>query len=150
MSTVIRRIAIIFVKTLTGNTIDVELDLDDGEWREDESHPVETTTDSEPTKETQVQNHDVDAKMDVVVGDSEAASEDAGETNAIETEPRRHAKKARIRHLKQLVFEKQGIPPNQQRLVYQGKQLTDEDVLDELGLKDQTVHLVLALRGGCL
>ncbi len=33
------------------------------------------------------------------------------------------------------------IPPNQQRLVYQGKQLTDEDELDELGLKDQIVHL---------
>ncbi|EDQ91130.1 uncharacterized protein MONBRDRAFT_15567, partial [Monosiga brevicollis MX1] len=54
-----------------------------------------------------------------------------------------------IRRVKERVEEKQGIPPEQQRLIHSGKQLNDEKTLEEYKIESGTVfHLVLALRGG--
>ncbi|KAK4147676.1 ubiquitin-related domain-containing protein [Dichotomopilus funicola] len=51
--------------------------------------------------------------------------------------------------IKELVEEKEGIPPAQQRLIHGGKQMLDDKTADDYSLVGgATLHLVLALRGG--
>jgi ubiquitin-like protein Nedd8 len=55
----------------------------------------------------------------------------------------------KIEEIKLQIYQKEGIPFPNQRLVYNGKQLADERTVTEYGLDESTViHLVLALRGG--
>jgi len=52
--------------------------------------------------------------------------------------------------IKEKVEEKEGIPPVQQRLIFGGKQMVDEKTAADYALEPGvTLHLVLALRGGC-
>jgi hypothetical protein len=54
-----------------------------------------------------------------------------------------------VQDVKQQVFIKEGIPPNQQRLYFSGKQLEDGDTLYQCNIiKGSSIHLVLRLRGG--
>ena len=55
-----------------------------------------------------------------------------------------------VRSLKEDLQEKEGINVDQIRLIYNGKQLADDNTLDSYKIEaGKTVHMVLTLRGGC-
>ena len=54
-----------------------------------------------------------------------------------------------IQSVKDKIQEKQGIPVEQQRLIFNGKQLEDDKTVNDYNIEDMAnIHLVLRLRGG--
>ena len=56
----------------------------------------------------------------------------------------------KIIRIKEMMEEKEGISPAQQRLIFNGSQLNDDKTVQESDIQaGASLHLVLTLRGGC-
>jgi ubiquitin len=150
----------LFVKTLTGKTVSIE--VEEGESIEDVKAKIAEKEGIPPEQQRLIfggqQLQDAKTLDDYDVGDDATlhlvlrlrggmqlfVKTLTGKTVSIEVEEGES-----IEDVKAKIAEKEGIPPEQQRLIFGGQQLQDAKTLDDYDVGDDaTLHLVLRLRGG--
>lgn len=150
----------LFVKTLTGKTVSVE--VEEGESIEDVKAKI-SEKEGIPAEQQRLifggqqlqdgktlDDYDVsdDATLHLVLrlrgGMQLFVKTLTGKTVSVEVEEGES-----IEDVKAKISEKEGIPAEQQRLIFGGQQLQDGKTLDDYDVSDDaTLHLVLRLRGG--